>query len=110
MPMTADPAAEVLAARLLMAFTFYFHIVLVPLGVAFPFIVLIANYIGLKRNDQVALTLAKRWSQVIAVLFAVGVVSGTVLSFELGPLLVGRRAALRRGWRGILDHLGQQLD
>ena len=37
MPMTADAAAEVLAARLLMAFTFYFHIVLAPLGVAFRF-------------------------------------------------------------------------
>jgi cytochrome d ubiquinol oxidase subunit I len=86
--MTAD-ATDVLAARLLMAFTFYLHVILVPLGVAFPAIVLIANFIGLKRQDQVALTLARRWSQVMAVLFAVGVVSGTVLSFEMGLLWPG---------------------
>jgi len=86
--MTADPA-ELLAARWLMAFTLGTHIILVPLGVAFPFIVLIANYIGLKKHDVVALTLAQRWSQVMAVLFAVGAVSGTVLSFEMGLLWPG---------------------
>src|SRR4051795_9508846 len=86
--MTADPA-ELLAARWLMAFTLGTHIILVPLGVAFPFIVLIANFIGLKRRDAVALTLAQRWSQVMAVLFAVGAVSGTVLSFEMGLLWPG---------------------
>jgi cytochrome d ubiquinol oxidase subunit I len=58
----------------------------VPLGVAFPALVLIANFIGLKRSDATALLLAQRWSQVMAVLFAVGAVSGTVLSFEMGLL------------------------
>jgi cytochrome d ubiquinol oxidase subunit I len=86
--MSADPA-ELLAARSLMAFTLGSHIILVPLGVAFPALVLIANYIGLKRNDPVALTLAQRWSHVMAVLFAVGAVSGTVLSFEMGLLWPG---------------------
>lgn len=86
--MTADPA-ELLAARSLMAFTLGSHIILVPLGVAFPVVVLIANYIGLKRKDDVALTLAERWSHVMAVLFAVGAVSGTVLSFEMGLLWPG---------------------
>jgi cytochrome d ubiquinol oxidase subunit I len=86
--MTADPA-ELLAARTLMAFTLGSHIILVPLGVAFPALVLIANYIGLKRKDLVALTLAERWSHVMAVLFAVGAVSGTVLSFEMGLLWPG---------------------
>ncbi len=57
--MTADPA-EVLAARMLMAFTFGSHIILVPLGVAFPFLVVIANFIGLKRNNPAALLLAQR--------------------------------------------------
>src|SRR5947199_292744 len=52
--MTADPA-ELLAARTLMAFTLGSHIILVPLGVAFPALVLIANFIGLKRKDLVAL-------------------------------------------------------
>jgi cytochrome d ubiquinol oxidase subunit I len=84
----ADPA-ELLAARTLMAFTLGSHIILVPLGVAFPALVLIANFIGLKRNDPVALLLAQRWSNVMAVLFAVGAVSGTVLSFEMGLLWPG---------------------
>ena len=46
--------------------------------------VLIANFIGLKRRDQAALLLAQRWSQIMAVLVAVGAVSGSVLSFEMG--------------------------
>jgi cytochrome d ubiquinol oxidase subunit I len=86
--MTADPA-ELIAARTLMAFTLGSHIILVPLGVTFPLIVLIANFIGLRRNDPVALTLAQRWSHIMAVLFAVGAVSGTVLSFEMGLLWPG---------------------
>ena len=86
--MAADPA-ELLAARMLMAFTLGSHIILVPMGVAFPFIVLIANYIGLRKNDPVALLLAQRWSHIMAVLFAVGAVSGTVLSFEMGLLWPG---------------------
>ena len=47
---------------------------------------LIANYIGLRRKDPVALELAQRWSKVAAVTFAVGAVTGTVLSFEFGLL------------------------
>src|SRR5688572_20043583 len=69
-----------------MAFTLGFHIILACLGVAFPALMLIANYIGLKREDPVALELAKRWSKVAAGLFAVGAVTGTVLSFEFGLL------------------------
>jgi cytochrome bd ubiquinol oxidase subunit I len=69
-----------------MAFTLGFHIVLASLGVAFPAMMLIANYIGLRRNDPVALELAQRWSKVAAVTFAVGAVTGTVLSFEFGLL------------------------
>ncbi len=69
-----------------MAFTLGFHIILASLGVGFPALMLIANYIGLKRNDEVALGLAQRWSKVAAVTFAVGAVTGTVLSFEFGLL------------------------
>jgi cytochrome bd ubiquinol oxidase subunit I len=57
----AEPA-QLLPARSQMAFTLMFHIILVPMGVALPGIMLIANYKGLKRNDPVALTLARRWS------------------------------------------------
>ncbi|MFL5869311.1 MAG: cytochrome ubiquinol oxidase subunit I [Thermoleophilaceae bacterium] len=69
-----------------MALTLGFHIILASLGVAFPALMLIANYIGLRRDDPVALGLAQRWSKVAAVTFAVGAVTGTVLSFEFGLL------------------------
>jgi cytochrome bd ubiquinol oxidase subunit I len=76
-----------------MGFTLGFHIVLACLGIAFPAITLIANWRGLRRQDPVALELARRWSKAMAVLFAVGAVTGTVLSFEMGllwPGLMGR--------------------
>src|SRR3954449_976465 len=84
----ADPA-QLVPAREQMAFTLGFHIVLVPFGVAFTFLMLIANYRGIRKGDETAMLLARRWSQVAAVLFAVGAVSGTVLSFELGLLWPG---------------------
>ena len=84
----ADPA-QLFPAREQMAFTLGFHIILVPFGVAFTFLMLIANYRGIRRGDEQAMLLARRWSQVAGVLFAVGAVSGTVLSFELGLLWPG---------------------
>jgi cytochrome d ubiquinol oxidase subunit I len=86
-------ASQLLPAREQMAFTLGFHIVLASLGIAFPTMMLIANYIGLRRNDPVALELARRWSKVAAVTIAVGAVTGTVLSFEFGllwPAFTGR--------------------
>jgi len=76
-----------------MAFTLGFHIVLASLGVALPAMMLIANYRGLRRNEPDALKLARRWSKAVAVTFAVGAVTGTVLSFEFGllwPAFTGR--------------------
>jgi len=81
-----------------MAFTLGFHIVLVPFGVALTSLMLIANYRGIRRGDDAALLLAQRWSKVAAVLFAVGAVSGTVLSFELGLL-----------WPGLMGRFGQVI-
>jgi cytochrome bd ubiquinol oxidase subunit I len=72
-----------------MAFTLGFHIILASLGVALPALMLIANYRGLRRNDPDALRLAQRWSKAVAVTFAVGAVTGTVLSFEFGLLWPG---------------------
>ena len=80
-------------ARSQMAFTLGFHIILASIGVALPAIMLIANYRGLRRADADALLLARRWSKVVAVTFAVGAVTGTVLSFEFGllwPAFTGR--------------------
>jgi cytochrome d ubiquinol oxidase subunit I len=87
-----DPVS-LLPARSQMAFTLGVHILLVPFGVVLPFMTLVANRRALKRRDSTALLLARRWSKVIALLFAVGAVTGTVLSFEMGllwPGLTGR--------------------
>jgi cytochrome d ubiquinol oxidase subunit I len=92
----APEPGQLLPAREQMAFTLGFHIILVPFGVAFTFLMLVANYRGIRRGDAHALLLARRWSKVSAVLFAVGAVSGTVLSFEMGllwPGLMGRYGA-----------------
>src|SRR6476659_3163142 len=91
--MSLVPAAQLLAAvnpvpwaRVQMAFTLGAHIILVPLGVSWAFMTLIANYRGLKKNEPESLILAQRWSKYMAVTFAVGAVSGTVLTFEFGLL------------------------
>ena len=82
----ASVTSNLLAAREQMAFTLAFHIVLACLGVALPATILVANWIGLKKDDDDAMELAQRWSKAMAVTFAVGAVTGTVLSFEFGLL------------------------
>jgi cytochrome d ubiquinol oxidase subunit I len=80
-------------ARAQMAFTLATHIILVPLGVAWAFMTLVANWRAIKKDDADALVLAQRWSKLMAVTFAVGAVTGTVLSFEFGllwPKFMGR--------------------
>jgi cytochrome d ubiquinol oxidase subunit I len=84
---------QVVPARAQMGSSLGFHIILACMGIAFPAIVMIAHYRGLRHHDQAALLLARRWSKVMAVLVAVGAVSGTVLSFDMGllwPGLMGR--------------------
>jgi cytochrome d ubiquinol oxidase subunit I len=81
-----------------MATTLGFHIILACLGIAFPTIVLLAEFIGLRRSNEVALVLARRWSQAMGVLLAVGAVTGTVLSFEMGLL-----------WPGLMRQYGAVL-
>ena len=82
-PLAVDPVPW---ARSQMAFTLAFHIVLVPLGVSWAVMALIANYRGIRHGDRDAMRLAQRWSTYMAVTFAVGAVTGTVLSFEFGLL------------------------
>jgi cytochrome d ubiquinol oxidase subunit I len=82
-PMEVDPVPW---ARAQMAFTLAFHIILVPLGVSWAAMTLIANYRAIRHGDRDALRLAQRWSKYMAVTFAVGAVTGTVLSFEFGLL------------------------
>ena len=73
-------------ARAQMAFTLMVHIILVPLGVSWGFMTLVANYRAVRHGDRDALVIAQRWSKYMAVTFAVGAVTGTVLSFEFGLL------------------------
>jgi len=92
----ASAPSQLLPAREQMAFTLGFHILLVPFGVAFTFLMMLTNWRGIRHDDADALLLARRWSKVAAVLFAVGAVSGTVLSFEMGllwPVLMDRFGA-----------------
>ena len=74
------------AARAQMAMSLGFHIVFAAIGIALPVMMAIAEWRWLRTGEQVSLTLAKRWAKGSAILFAVGAVSGTVLSFELGLL------------------------
>jgi cytochrome d ubiquinol oxidase subunit I len=73
-------------ARQTQALSFAAHIPLVCFGIAFPAMVLFLEGLYLRTGDQLYRTLAKRWSKVMLALFAVGVVTGTILSFELGLL------------------------
>src|SRR5437868_5507682 len=94
----ARAGAEVVPARAQMATTLGFHIILACLGIALPSVVLLAEFIGLRRRDETALRLARRWSQAMGVLIAVGAVTGTVLSFEMGLL-----------WPGLMRQYGAVL-
>jgi cytochrome d ubiquinol oxidase subunit I len=78
-----------LQARQMQALSFGAHIPLVCFGISFPAFVLLVEGLWLKTGDPVYATLARRWSRVMLALFGVGVVTGTILSFELGLLWPG---------------------
>src|SRR5260370_12248018 len=82
-------AAEsaLLPSRVQMAFTLAYHVILVPLGVAFPAYTLLMEGIGIVKKDPAAIRIARRWSVIMAVQFAVGAVTGTILSFAFATLL-----------------------
>lgn len=92
-----DPPG-LLPAREQMAVSLGWHIILACFGVAFPTMIYVMHRRGLVRKDPVALGLARRWAKVSAVLFAIGAVSGTVLSFEMGLL-----------WPGLMGRFGDVL-
>lgn len=86
---------DLLAARSQMAMSLAFHIVFAAIGIAMPLLMIIAEWKWLRSRDEIYLTLAQRWAKGTAILFAVGAVSGTVLSFELGLL-----------WPGFMGYAG----
>ena len=98
MILAADAPPGLLPAREQMAVSLGWHIILACFGVAFPTMIFVMYRRGIVRNDPVAVRLAKRWSKVSAVLFAIGAVSGTVLSFEMGLL-----------WPGLMGRFGDVL-
>ena len=78
--------SDLLAARSQMAMSLAFHIIFAVMGIGMPLLMVLAERQWIRTRDPVWLDLAKRWSKGTAILFAVGAVSGTVLSFELGLL------------------------
>jgi len=78
--------SDLLAARSQMAVSLAFHILFAVVGIGMPVLMVIAEWRWQRTGDPMFLELAKRWSKGTAILFAVGAVSGTVLSFELGLL------------------------
>jgi cytochrome bd ubiquinol oxidase subunit I len=73
-------------ARQMQALSFVVHIPLVCFGIAFPAMVLFAEWLYLRTGDDLYRTLARRWTRVMVAVFAVGVITGTILSFEMGLL------------------------
>lgn len=95
-------ANELMAARYQMALSLGFHIVLSCFGVALPTLIYVLHRRGLQHPDPDvradALVLAQKWAKVSAVLFAIGAVSGTILSFEMGLL-----------WPGMMSEYGDVI-
>lgn len=77
---------DLVAARSQMALSLGFHIVFAAIGVAMPFLMAIAYWRHLQAGDRESRQLTQAWSKGVAIFFAVGAVSGTLLSFELGLL------------------------
>src|SRR5436305_15134499 len=82
------PVAQhyLLEARQMQALSFAVHIPLVAFAISFPAMILFIEWLGHRTGDRLYLTLARRWTRVMVTLFAVGVITGTVLSFEMGVL------------------------
>ena len=86
---------DFLAARSQMALSLGFHIIFACIGMVMPFFMAIAHYKWLRTGEQVYKNVTKAWSKGVAIFFATGAVSGTVLSFELGLL-----------WPTFMEHAG----
>ena len=89
------PMTDLLAARAQMAISLGFHIIFAAIGIAMPFFMAISHWKWLRTKETVYLDLTKAWSKGVAIFFATGAVSGTVLSFELGLL-----------WPKFMEHAG----
>ncbi|MGV3705026.1 MAG: cytochrome ubiquinol oxidase subunit I [Arcticibacter sp.] len=86
---------DFMAARSQMALSLGFHIIFSCIGMVMPFFMAVSHYYWLRTNDEIYKNLTKAWSKGVAIFFATGAVSGTVLSFELGLL-----------WPEFMKHAG----
>ncbi len=86
---------DFIAARSQMALSLGFHIIFSCIGMVMPFFMAVAHFYWLRTGKAVYLNVTKAWSKGVAIFFATGAVSGTVLSFELGLL-----------WPGFMRHAG----
>jgi cytochrome d ubiquinol oxidase subunit I len=86
---------DFIAARSQMALSLGFHIIFSCIGMVMPFFMAVAHFYWLKTKDPVYKNITKAWSKGVAIFFATGAVSGTVLSFELGLL-----------WPAFMKHAG----
>jgi cytochrome d ubiquinol oxidase subunit I len=93
---TALDSPDLYHARMQMALSLGWHIIIACFGVGFPAMVLFAEWRSVRRGDADLSALARTWSKAMGVLFAVGAVSGTILSFEMGML-----------WPGLMDRFGE---
>jgi cytochrome bd ubiquinol oxidase subunit I len=94
----AATPADLVAARTQMAVSLGWHIVVACFGVAMPAFTVFAEWRGVRRGDPTYTLLARRWARAMGVLFAVGAVSGTILSFEMGLL-----------WPGLMGTYGEVI-
>jgi cytochrome d ubiquinol oxidase subunit I len=90
--------SDLAAARAQMGFSLAWHIILACLGVGVPLLTVVAEWWGQRSGDVHYRLLARRWAKAMGVLFAVGAVSGTILSFEMGLL-----------WPGLMGTFGQVI-
>jgi cytochrome d ubiquinol oxidase subunit I len=89
---------DLMAARVQMALSLGWHIIIASFGVGMPAVTVFAEWWGLRTGDEVIQRLARRWATTMGVLFAVGAVSGTILSFEMGLL-----------WPGLMGRFGDVI-
>jgi cytochrome d ubiquinol oxidase subunit I len=95
LPLAASQQAYLHEASQMQALSFAMHIPLVCFGIALPSTVLFVEWLHLRTGDPLYRTIARRWTRIMASLFAVGVITGTILSFEMGML-----------WPGFMSRFG----
>lgn len=94
----AAAVANPVAARSQMGFSLGWRIIIACFGVGLPALVVFAEWRGQRTGDPAYKLLARRWAKVMGLLFAIGAVSGTIVSFEMGSL-----------WTGLMANYGQVI-